>query len=207
MLKKFILITMLFVGLSAFAADNFLNSVIVDNNNGDLSVVLRTDSYVKVKKEIESPNKVVLYIKGVMQSPNINTLYKNTSDVNGVTIQSVGNNDIKIYIDAKGISRANVVLEAPNYSPVTVVNSASDGKALWSILSVLILLIVIRSAKKQTVLKTPEDLIKEREMELYRNFQREVASMPSMNYKLKSYNKHVLKGETLRSYSKNLTKV
>ena len=36
MLKKFILITMLFVGLSAFAADNFLNSVIVDNNNGDL---------------------------------------------------------------------------------------------------------------------------------------------------------------------------
>ena len=45
-------------------------------------------------------------------------------------------------------------------------------------------------------------IIKEREKELYRNFQKEVASMPSLGYKLKSYNKHVLKSETLRNYSR-----
>ncbi len=207
MLKKIILTILVFTGLSAFAADNFLNSVIIDNNEGEMSVILRSDNYTKVKKEIESPDKIVLYLKGISQSPNINTLYKNTSDVNGVTIQSTGNNDIKIYLDAKGIAKANVVLEAPNSSPVTVANAITEQRVVWSVISILIMLAAMSSAKKQPKTKSHDELIKEREMALYKNFQKEVASMPSINYKLKSYKKHVLKGETLRHYGETLTKV
>ena len=116
-------------------------------------------------------------------------------------------NDIKIYMDAKGISKANVVLETPNASPITVVNRANEEKAVWSIVSILILLCIMRSAKKQIKPKSNIELIKEREMALYRNFQKEIASMPSINYKLKSYKKHVLKGETLRHYNNAMTKV
>ena len=207
MLKKIILILVIFMGLSACASDNFLNSVVIENNDGQMSVILRTDKIAKVRKEIESPDKIVIYMKGVEQSPDINTLYKNTSNINGVAVQSVGNNDIKIYLDATGISKANVILETPDASPITVVSRASEGKVLWSIVSILILLSVMRSAKKRPKQKTREELIKEREMALYRNFQKEVSSMPNINYKLKSYKKHVLKCETLRNYANTITKV
>ncbi len=209
MLKKIILILAITGGLSAYAADNYLNSVIIDNADGKTSVVLRSDSIAKVKKEIESPDKIILSIKGISQSPDINTLYKNTSGVNGVVIQNEGNNDIKVYIDAPGISKANVVFDTPNSSPVTVVSPASEQKVLWSIISVILLLAVMRSAKnvKEPLKKSREELIKEREMALYKNFQKEVAAMPSINYKLKSYSKHVLKGETLRHYGENPAKV
>ena len=207
MLKKIIFTLIIFAGLSASAADNFLNSVVIDNNDGQISVILRSDKIAKVKKEVESADKIVLYLKGIEQSPNINTLYKNTSNINGIAIQSDGNNDIKIYLDAKGISKANVVLETPNSSPITVVNRTSEEKVVWSVISLLILFAVMRSAKKQTNPKTHDELIKEREMALYKNFQKEVASMPSINYKLKSYKKHVLKGETLRHYNNTLSKV
>ena len=51
------------------------------------------------------------------------------------------------------------------------------------------------------------ELIKEREKALYKNFQKEVATIPSINYKLKGYRKHVLKGETIRSYESRMSKV
>ena len=67
------------------------------------------------------------------------------------------------------------------------------------------------SAKNITEKPVQQDIneiIKEREKALYRNFQKEVATLPSINYKLKGYRKHVLKGETIRSYeSKMSTKV
>ena len=58
--------------------------------------------------------------------------------------------------------------------------------------------------------KTPakpdiNEIIKEREKALYQNFKKEVATMPSMNYRLKGYSKHVLKGETIRSYESRMT--
>jgi len=49
--------------------------------------------------------------------------------------------------------------------------------------------------------------IKEREKELYKNFQKDMSSLPSMNYKLNIYSKHVLKGETIRSYASRYSKI
>ena len=93
MLKKILFTLIIFTGLSAYAGDNFLNSVVIDNNDGDMSVILRSDEVTKVKKEVESSDKVILTLKGIAQSPNINTLYKNAKDVNGLIIQNDGNYD------------------------------------------------------------------------------------------------------------------
>ena len=207
MLKKIILTLLIMTGMSAYAADNFLNSVVIDNADGQTNVILRSDKLTKVRKEVESSDRIILYMSAIEQSPDINTLYKNATNVNGVAVQSLGNNDLKIYLDAKGISKANIVLETPDSSPITIVNRNSDEKVLWSIISLVILFAAMSSAKKQVKPKSHDELIKEREMALYRNFQKEVDLMPSMNYKLKSYKKHVLKGETLRYYNNNLTKV
>ena len=208
MLKKILLTLIIFTGMSAFAADNYLNSVVVSKEDGVSSIILRTDETAKVKKEIESADRVVLTLKGVSQSPSLNTLYKNTSDVSGMIIQNEGNNDLKIYVGAPNISKANIVFETPNSAPITINDTINEGKLIWSLVSVLLLLTVMYSAKK--MVENPpakpdiNELIKEREKALFRNFQKEVATLPSMNYKLKSYRKHVLHGETIRSYESRM---
>ena len=206
MLKKFLIILLVFAGLAAYASDNFLNSVVISNNDGNLSVILRLDKVVKMKRESQSSDKLVLTLRGISQSPDINTLYKNTSDVKGIIIQNKKNNELKIYIEAPEISKADIVFETPNSSPLVVSNSIHEQRVIWSLMSIIILLLVMCSARKSAKSYDGKSdigkAIKEREKALYRNFQREIDSLPSINCKLKSYRKHVLKGETLRHYSK-----
>lgn len=211
MLKKILLTLILLTGISAFAVDNTLNSVVISKEGEETSIVLRSDEVTKVKKDIESNNRIVLTLKGIAQSRDLNTVYKNTSDVNGLVIQSDNNNELKIYIDAPDISKANIVFETPNSAPITVTDGVSEERVIWSVVSIIILLAIMRYAKNVTFAEKPKkdinEIIKEREKALYRSFQKEVATLPSMNYKLKSYRKHVLKGETIRSYESRMAKI
>ena len=74
MLKKIFVTLILFAGLAAFAGENYLNSVVIENNDGLTSVILRSDHITKIKRDIESTDKIVLTLKGISQSPDINTL-------------------------------------------------------------------------------------------------------------------------------------
>lgn len=210
MLKKFILIFTLILlgGVKVFAADNYLNSVVIENSDDAVSIVLRSDDVAKIKKEIESPDKIILNLKGIMQSPDISTLYKNTSKVEALTIQNEGKNGLKIYIDAPDIAKANIIFDTPNSAPLVLKTGISEKRAVWSIISIVLLLIAMRSARNsQSVLKLPDknELIKEREKAMYKTFQKEVKTLPSINYRLKAYSKHVLKGETIRSYENRMS--
>lgn len=208
MLKRILLILLLFIGLSVSAADNFLNSIVISKVDGNTSIILRTDSIAKVKRDVESVDSVVLTLKGVKQSTDIDTLYKNVSDVDGLIIQNMGN-ELKLYVGAPDISKANVVIETPDSAPIVVSDSKGESKIVWSIISIVLLLFVMRSAKNVNInqpQKNINEVIKEREKELYKNFQKEVATLPSINYKLKGYRKHVLKGETIRSYENRVAK-
>ena len=210
MLKKILLTLIIFTGLAAYAGENYLNSVVLENNDGAYSIVLRSDELAKVKKDVEAPDKMVLTLKGISQSPDLNTLYKNTPEASGLIIQNSGNNEVKIFVNAPGVANSNIVFETPNSAPIMVVEAYEEGKIVWSVISIALLLIVMRSARNISSEPEQKDInkiIKEREIALYRNFQKEVESMPSMNYKLKSYKKHVLKGETIRNYENKLTRV
>lgn len=210
MLKKILLTLIIFTGLAAYAGENFLNTVVLENNDGAYSIVLRSDEVAKVKKDVEAPDKIVLTLKGISQSPDVNTLYKNTPEVSGLVIQNSGNNEVKIFINAPDISKANIIFETPNSAPILVGEAFEEEKIVWSVISIALLLLVMRSARSISAEPEQKDInkiIKEREIALYRNFQKEVASMPSINYKLKSYKKHVLKGETIRNYESKLTRV
>lgn len=210
MFKKILLTLILLTGVCAYASDNYLNSVIVSKTEDNTSIILRADEITKVKKEVVNPDRIIVTLKGITQAPSVDTLYKNISDVNGLVIQNEGNNEVKIYVDAPEISKADVVFETPDSAPITVINNVGEEKIVWSIISIAILLLIMRSAKNiNTKPAEPNiaELIKEREKALYKNFQKEVATIPSINYKLKGYRKHVLKGETIRSYESRMSKV
>ena len=208
MLKRLFTVLFLFAGLSVSASDNFLNSIVISKADGNTSVILRSDEVAKIKREVESNDEIVLTLKNMKQSNGLDTLYKNISDVNGMIIQNSGS-DLKIFIDAPDISKASIVFETPDSAPIVASDNKSESKAVWSIISIALLLLVMRSAKNINIDKPQKDIneiIKEREKELYKNFQKEVATLPSINYKLKGYRKHVLKGETIRSYENRVAK-
>lgn len=209
MLKKYLTLFILFSGLSVFGAENYLNSVIIENIDGKDNIILRSDSISKIKREIEGSDKVILTLKNIRQSDTINTLYKNKSNVDGLIVQNDGN-EIKIFIKAPEISKANIVFETPDSAPITVEDNKSGSLIIWSIISILTLLAIMRSAKNIVLEPSNVDInskIKEREKELYKNYQKEISTLPSMNYKLNIYSKHVLKGETIRSYESRYSKV
>lgn len=210
MFKNIILLFILLIGISVNASDNFLNTIVLENEGGTNSIILRSDEVTKVSKEIVNPDRIILTLKNINQSQDLSTLYKNLFDVSGLIVEN-SNNDLKIYIEAPDISKADIVFETPNSAPITVDDTnKSDNLLLLSIFSVFVLLTTIYSAKSIQKDSTQDDinkLIKEREKALYRNFQKEVATLPSMSYKLKSYRKHVLKGETIRSYESRLSKI
>lgn len=204
MIRKFILLLLLLTGLSSYAAENYLNSVIIEKKDESYNVVLRSDDVVKVKKRVETPNRIELKLKNITQSPDLNTLYKNTSEVNALVIQNDGSNGLALYIDAPSISKADIVFETPNSTPRKVNNIISNEQVLLYIFMMMLFLIMLRASQVNSApaQKDINEIIKEREIALYRDFKREIASIPSINYKLKSYRKHVLKGETIRSYEK-----
>ncbi len=206
MLKKIILTILILLGMEVYASDNYLNSVVISNNDGKASIILRTDEITRINKEVESADKIIITLKGITQSPSINTFYKDTSAVSGLIIQNDGNNDIKIYIEAPEISKADIVFETPDSAPLKANTGADKSKLVWGAAVMLLLLIVMR---RSTKIDEPDvnEIIKEREKALYQNFQKEVASLPSINYKLKSYRKHVLKGETIRSYASSNARI
>lgn len=210
MLKKILLTLILMIGLSAHATVNTLNAVVVSKVDGAISVILRSDEVAKVKKEVLSQDRIVLTLKGVSQAESINTLYKNVSNADGLIIHDDGSGDLKVYVEAPAISQANIVFETPNSAPITVINSTNKEMIIWGAILIMLLLVVVRSTRNlanEPIKVDINEIIKEREKALYKSFQREVATLPSMNYKLKGYRKHVLKGETIRSYENRMMKI
>lgn len=209
MLKKVLILLIMLVGIPVFAADNYLNSVVLTEVDGHINMILRTDSMTKIKKSVESPDKIMLTLKGTHQSGNINTIYKNISGVNGFIIQN-DNNDLKIYFEASNASKSEIIVETPNSAPIKVVDYNTNIKLFWSLISILLFIMIALTSKnysKHVIIQDKNKLIKEREISLYRKFQKEVSTLPASNYKLKGYRKHVLKGETIRSYESRFAKI
>ena len=211
MFKNLLIIFVLMIGLVAHAATNSLNTVVVSKTDNITSIILRCDEVTKVKKEVVSDDKMILTLKNVVQAENINMFYKNITDVSGLIIQDDGNGDLKVFVEAPEISKANIVFETPNSSPITVINTSNKDMTFWGIALIILLGMFVKVLKsffrESNTDYDPDELIKEREKALYKSFQREVSAIPSINYKLKGYRKHVLKGETIRSYESRMSKI
>lgn len=213
MLKKLILILTLIVTFTvntAQAGTNFLNSVVLEKGEDGYNIILRSDNTAKVKKSIQSADKIVLTLNGITTSNNINTLYKNTPDVNNIILDNSDSNILKIYIQAPDIAKANIVFETPNSAPIAVGDNFAHEKIIWSVISLLLLFMAMRSAKNINTGNPLYDLhqkaLREREMEMYKNFKDELKRMPAMNYNInsRSYTTNVVRrNETIRDTIKN----
>lgn len=190
MLKNILCIFIIFItGLSVQASENYLHTVVLEGTDDGYNVVLKTDSLPTVKKSVKGLDTLVLDVTGVTTSSAVNAIYKSAADINGLVIENTAGDELKIYIQAKDIAKATILAQTADNEPVILSERFPMEKVLWSLAVLVLLAVIVRSAKAITdyensiVIKKD---IKDREIELYRNFQRELASMPSINCKIKN---------------------
>ena len=196
-MKKFILIlTILLMGLCSNAAENYLHTIILEGTIDGYNIVLKSDSKPVVKKYVKGSDNLSLDIKGITTSKSVNAIYKNTDEINSLVVENISNNEIKIYITAKDIANATILSQTKNAAPIILSERFPVEKVIWSIAVLFILAFVIKSAKSITDYEnsiTIKKDIKQREIELYKNFQRELDNMPKINSKISnSYASNVM---------------
>ena len=193
MKKLFLILTLLIFSItSARAADNYLNTVILEGAESGYNVILRSDSLAAVKRIPEGQNKLTLEVKGATASNSLSTIYKNTSDANSVIVENAGANAVKVHINAKDAVNSNIIFDIPGSSPVVVSDTVSKNMLLWSALAFVMLsglFFMSKNIKEDPHAEIAEALqknMRDREIEMYRNYRKELLTIPSIDYKIKN---------------------
>lgn len=180
-------------GSSVFAADNFLNSVVLEGiEGGGYNIFLRSDAIASVRRIVENQNKIVLDIKGLIASDDISTIYRNTSSANGVIVENIGSNEVKIQIQGKNISSANIIFDSPASAPIVVSEKISGKAIMWTLLALFAICVMFaksRSLKgnsKERINAAVQKNIRDREIAMFRSYRREMLNKPSIDSKITS---------------------
>lgn len=187
MKKLFLILTILFIGLVAQASENYLQTIVLEGTDNGYNVILKADNVPKVRKQTKGHDTLILNVKGVATTDAVNAVYKNTDGINGLVVENLSKDEIKVYIQAKNIANSTIIAQTPNNNSVIIGERFPIEKLLWVVVVLFGLGFITKSAKKLTdyensiVIKRD---IKTREIELYRNFQKELASMPKINSKI-----------------------
>ncbi len=161
----------------SFGAQNFLNSVVFDNTEGQYNIILRTDAPAKIKKSTHGSDKITLTLKGITSANNINTIYKNTNNINPLVVETIGNKELKLHIEGANIAGANIVFNTPDSAPIFVGERFGQEKMNWTLTVLTLAGIILYSTNRRTRKVCQRKELRDREIEFYK------AKLPSMNYK------------------------
>ena len=187
MKKLFLVFSLLLIGLNVYS--NELSSITLEGTDDGYNIVLKSDELPAVRKIVRGSDNIILEVKGVTTSSTVNAIYKSAADVSGIVIENVAKDEINVYISAKDIAKSVVLGKTPNGTNVLLNDRFPVEKVVWSALVLLMLFGLFKSAfaisEYENSLVIKKD-IKDREIELYRNFQKELESMPSINYDVRN---------------------
>ena len=189
MKKIFLLISIfLFFGISTQAAQvNYLNTIVLEGTDDGYNIVLNSDSIPDVRKTTKGSDKIILTLKDITAADNLNAIYRGTTDVNSLVIETVSAYEIKIYIQAKNIVSSTIMAKTPAGGPVIISERFPVEKLAWSVCVLGLLAFLFKSAKSvadyENSIVIKKD-IKDREIELYKSFQKELQGMPKINSKI-----------------------
>lgn len=191
------IIAFLATGSYVSAKTNLLHSITFEKNIESYNIILDTDSMSKVTRKVETDNNLVLELSGVTSSDTVNVLYKGIASINNLVIENSGLNKLKIYISAPDINSATVILQPVSGNIAIAKSDFPVNKIIWTLLVVAILGFVVRkslnhSQDNNSVLIKHD--IKEREIELYRQYKNSLdnpVSLQSKDVKMKSIIKKI----------------
>lgn len=185
--KFTLILTIIFNAGFSYAADNTLNTVLLEKTDSVYNIVLRTDFQAKINKKIKSDNTLDITLKNVTSSATVPILYRNVPSDSSIILSDNGRGEVKLHIQSNGISKSNVIFETPNSSPV-VVNDSYNFSMILAGIGALIALCLANNitAKKSNQAINFDINIKDREMRLLRKYREELTTIPSINYNMKN---------------------
>lgn len=87
-----------------------LQSIQIDTFKDTYNIVLKSDEKPEAKRVITDDNKMMLTLKGVRVSQELNTIY-NATNIDSVTVEPAGNDTVNVSFQAQNISHANLVFD------------------------------------------------------------------------------------------------
>jgi len=170
-----LLVSFIVTGLGVSAKSNQLHTITLEKNNDSYNVILDTDNISKVTRKVVSDDEIVLEISGITSSETVNALYKGTESIENLVIEKAGFNKLKIYITARNIKSASVIMQPVVGNETLVGETFPMNKVLWTVFVLGALALVVKRSIKRTNednnLSIKRD-IKEREIALYRQYRR-----------------------------------
>lgn len=97
----------------AFAAENVIESVEISQHNTGYNLKIRTTEATQIKKRVENKNSAYFELKNVVPADDIDTIYNDVSDLDGVIIQQIDKSKIRIYVNGLGAAKTKATIEAP----------------------------------------------------------------------------------------------
>ena len=109
-------------------------------------------------------------------------------------------------MQGKNISSANVIFDTPASAPIVVTDKVSKRTVGWSATALVLLCFIFaksRDIKVDTRAKVREAVqknMRDREIAMYKNYRREMLTIPSIDYKIKNprLKKVIRRADTIR---------
>ena len=109
------------------ATDNVLQSIKIDTFKDTYNIILKSDEKPEAKRVINDENKIMLTLKGVRVSQELNTVY-NATNIDSVTVEPAGNDTVNVLIQAQNASHANLIFDTLD-TPLGVLRAQDNKKA------------------------------------------------------------------------------
>ncbi len=97
---------------------NTLSKIEINSQDTGYGIVLTTDAKAQIKRTAASADKLLLELKDVNISENLDTIYNNVANIENVTVSPIAKNNIKIAIKGKNIANSSISFEAQSTAPV-----------------------------------------------------------------------------------------
>ncbi len=185
-----LILTLMMLTTAAYASDNSLSSVILEGTPSGYNVILRADKVSQVKKVVQPDGALLLDLKNISTSINLDTKYINTKNVNNMVVENIGNNEVKIYIQAEGVEKADVIFETPASAPVVVGDGLSQKQIGW-IGAIFLLAVIMAGSFRKSVEKdekiTLRNDLTEREIRMYKEMKSDILTSAKIDYKIRQH--------------------
>jgi len=105
-------LTVLIAGTSSvFAQENMLKGIEVSQEGGTYVLTLKTTGKAPYKKSIDSNDSVYFDLKNMLSTQNVETFYNDVDDIDGVVVQQLENDRLRIYVNGENTKDTKIVFD------------------------------------------------------------------------------------------------
>lgn len=124
---KFVLAIFTFFAVcsATYAQENLITSVIVSkpqDGSGAYQLTIKSDKPVDYKTKADSNDSVYFDLKNSVTVDNIDTVYDNVSGIDGVVVQQLENNKVRIYVNGENTSSTKLVFKTQQVTGSSATN-------------------------------------------------------------------------------------